>query len=71
MSVFSDRVSQLMQDKGYSNGMMAVKTGLTESEISRYRNGHRMPKAENLLLMAYALDVEPEWLMGQEKESKK
>ena len=70
MSVFSERVSQLMREKNYSCGMMAVKTGLTESEISRYRNGHRMPKAENLLLMAYALDVEPEWLMGQEGKKK-
>lgn len=67
MSVFSDRVSQLMQEKGYSNRTMAVKTGLTESEISRYKNGNRMPKDENLLLMAYALDVEPEWLKGNKK----
>ena len=70
MSVFSDRVSQLMQDKGYSNRTMAVKTGLTESEISRYKNGNRMPKVDNLLLMAYALDVEPEWLIGQKGDNK-
>lgn len=68
MSVFSERVDQVMQEKHYTNGMVAIKTGLSRITIHRYKRGYREPTAWNIFLIADALGVDPRWLIGMKEE---
>ncbi|MDO4212006.1 MAG: helix-turn-helix transcriptional regulator [Bacteroidales bacterium] len=51
------RISGFLETKGMTQKEFAEATGITAASLSRYINGTREPKLENLSAMAEALDV--------------
>lgn len=44
---------------------LARRTGLTQATISRYVTGKSVPSGENLILLADALDISIDYLLGR------
>lgn len=61
---FGTRLQQLLDEKEISRKEFAAMTGLTEAAISRYVTGQREPKAFTASLMANALGVSMNELLG-------
>ena len=53
-----DRLRQLRESKGLSQGDMEERTGLLRCYISRVENGHTVPSVETLERLARALELE-------------
>lgn len=68
MSVFAERLNQVMQEKNMTAGMLALKAGLSPRMIQIYKKGKSTPGTYNLNRLAAALGVTMEWLVGEEKE---
>ena len=64
MSVFSERLTVLMKDKGLSQKDFAKKANVTESAMSYYVKGVRTPSGEVLVRIAKALDTTADYLLG-------
>lgn len=45
--------------KGWSQKKLADETGISESTVSRYLNGERVPKVNNIHKISDALDLDP------------
>ena len=43
---------------------LAKRTGLSKSTISHYMSGYTKPKSDKLFVLAKALNVREQWLMG-------
>lgn len=56
MSKLIEQLKIIMRYKGISQIMLAERTGLTETTISRYMNGTREPNLNNLEKMAKAVE---------------
>jgi transcriptional regulator with XRE-family HTH domain len=52
-----ERIKQLRQEKGLSQGHIEKKTGLLRCYVSRVENGHTVPSVETLAKFAQALEV--------------
>ena len=61
-SDFSDRLNNVMRDKKIKQIDLVKKTGLPKGTISNYVKGKYVPKHENLMKIAHALDVPVEFL---------
>ena len=59
-----DRLNEAIKLRDIKAVELAERTGLTESNISQYRNGYAEPKDENLIKLANVLNVNPSWLKG-------
>lgn len=57
-----------MKERKITNGMLSIKTGISEQSIWRYRNGRRTPGAYTVYTIAKALKVSVGWLLGEEEE---
>lgn len=66
MSVFSERVSLLISQKGISQKDLAIKAGVTESAMSYYVKGERIPRGEVLSRIAKALGTSTDYLLGND-----
>ena len=64
MSVFSDRMTGLMIEKGLSQKQLSDRTGVTESAMSYYAKGLRTPRSDVLARIASALDTSVDYLLG-------
>lgn len=58
------RLNFALKKCGMNAAELSRKTNLAKSTISRYLKGQSVPKQDQVLLMAKALDVNPTWLMG-------
>lgn len=58
------KIQQLLDDKGISRREFSAMTGLTEAAISRYITGQREPKSVTLSIIANALGVSMDELLG-------
>lgn len=67
-SVFAENLDSLMKERKITNGMLSIKTGISEQSIWRYRNGRRNPGAYTVYTIAKALKVSVGWLLGEEEE---
>lgn len=45
------------QEKGLTQGDLAVQSSTTRQSISQYENGHFLPQVHLLLRIAYVLDI--------------
>lgn len=52
------QIKELMDEKGMTQKQLALKTGLTESSISRYINGSRYPSAKSYFKIIKAIEGE-------------
>lgn len=64
MSVFSERVSALMSKRGLTQKDLSAKAGVTESAMSYYVNGSRVPRSDVLARIAKALGTSTDYLLG-------
>ena len=61
---FSERLSFCMKLRNLSGAELSSLSGVTAATISRYLNGLRMPAIDKLILIASALDVSVDFLLG-------
>lgn len=60
----SKRLRLLLDNMGLSQKDFASITGLTESAVSKYLSGERLPNAGTLISIANATGVSPNWILG-------
>lgn len=59
----ADRVKQLRNEHGWSQGELAETVGADPAQISRYENGRMTPSAEAVVKIAEVLDVTTDYLL--------
>lgn len=69
MSVFSERISELMKNNRLSQKELSAKAGVTESAMSYYVNGERTPRSDVLTRIAKALGTTTDYLLGNTSEA--
>lgn len=55
--MFGDNIKRLMKENGYTQKQLAMRSGCTESAISRYIRNQRTPSIRVLKNLAVALGV--------------
>lgn len=70
---FPQRLSDLMSEFGENTYSISKRLGMSAATISRYMNGHMLPKLPTVYSLANIFHVNPLWLMGYDcsRESKK
>jgi transcriptional regulator with XRE-family HTH domain len=63
-NIFSIRLREEMSIKGVRQVDLCQKTGISKSAISQYLTANFVPKSDRIYLLADALDVSPQWLLG-------
>ena len=63
-SLFSERLMFCMKERNLNGAELSAISGVTTAAISRYLNGVRQPTAENIVLLANALGVSSDYLLG-------
>lgn len=63
----TQRMKELISKKGISQKQLAKISGLTESTISHYVRGERIPRGVNLIKIAKALDTTADYLLGNKE----
>lgn len=58
-----------MKEKNISNYEMSKKTGISDSLIGYWRKGERIPKADNLIIVANFLECSTDYLLGRTPEN--
>jgi len=66
MSVFTDRLAEMLERRGMTQKELADRIDKTEVSVSRYISGQRTPKITVLLKMAQALNVQADYLIGND-----
>lgn len=64
---FGERLSLVLKERKITQRQLAEKINTTETALSRYVNGSRKPRMDNLLKIARALNVSVEYLTGKEE----
>lgn len=62
------RILTLLEKKGMSQRALANEIGVTETSISRYISGQRVPKANIVVYMADALNTTTDYILGRTDE---
>lgn len=62
------RILTLLEKKGMSQRALANEIGVTETSISRYISGQRVPKANIVVYMADALNTTTDYILGRTEE---
>lgn len=60
------RIKEAMMNRGMKQADLVRKTGISKSTISGYLTGRYIPRQNSIYLLAQALDVDIDWLMGFE-----
>lgn len=62
--MIGDNIKRLMKENGYTQKQLAIRSGCTESAISKYANNEREPSIKALKNLAIALGVTVDELLG-------
>lgn len=62
------RILTLLKQNGMTQRELANQIGVTETSISRYISGARMPKANIVVYMADALNTTTDYILGRTEE---
>lgn len=62
----TNRITELLSRRSMSQKELALSAGITESAISHYVKGDRVPRGVNLMKIAKALDTTTDYLLGNE-----
>lgn len=62
LKMFSEHLSNLMEEKGFNQMTLAERTGIEQSCISRYVNAKIFPDLPSLMALADALNVNLDYL---------
>lgn len=60
---FAQILDDLLIERGLSNYQISKDTGISDSLIGYWRQGKRIPKADNLLQLANYLEVSTDYLL--------
>lgn len=71
MSIFTERLNEMLDKRGMTQRELAEKIGKTEVSVSRYCSGQRVPKGPVIVKMAQALNVKTDYLLGHDAEDSK
>lgn len=66
METFAQRFQRALFIRGLKQVDVCEKTGISSSIMSCYAKGRYVPKKQNLTLIAIALNVSEEWLLGKD-----
>lgn len=69
MKGFKDRVKELMERDGVSQKELAIRSGISESSISRYLAGSLKPRMDILANIAKVFNVSTSYLVGEEEHT--
>lgn len=64
------RLAQTREEAGYSQEVLAEKTGCSVITISRWENGHTAMSVVDIIKVAHALKVSTDYLLGIAKSGK-
>ena len=64
MVELADRLRELRQERGWTQGRVAERLGVPPSVISAYENGIRQPSYEVLIKLARLYGVTSDYLLG-------
>lgn len=62
----NNKIVELLKQSNMTQKELSEATGITESAISRYVKGDRLPRGVNLIKLAQALKTTPESLIDEE-----
>ena len=65
--IFHERFNRVMKEKNLSPGMVAIKSGMSEKQIRNYQKGQSRPGGYSLKVLAKALGVSVDYLLGIEE----
>ncbi len=60
---WNDKVLKLMREKGLSQKLLAQKSGIAESSVSRYLKAEKRPRLDVVINFAKVLEIKPEFLL--------
>jgi len=60
---FNDRIVELLRKKNMTQRDLAQKVGVTDSAMSHYVKGDRIPRAAVILKISDVLETNPDYLM--------
>jgi len=63
----TNRIKELLEMQGISQKALSDMTGITESAISRYVKGERVPRGANLIKLADALGTTADDLLDSDR----
>ncbi|MGI6014427.1 MAG: helix-turn-helix domain-containing protein [Oscillospiraceae bacterium] len=63
--MFQNRFMQLLQLRNITAYKLSKDTGITQGMISYWKNGERMPSADNLIVLADYFDCSVDYLLGR------
>lgn len=66
--MFSEIFVNYIQSIGISAYKIAKETGISQGQMNEYKNGKRIPTADNLVKIADYLDCSIDFLLGRTKE---
>ncbi len=67
----TSRISELLKERGYTQKQLAERAELTESAVSHYVKGDRVPRGINLIKIARALGTTTDDLLGEGRTDNK
>lgn len=62
------RILTILKQNGMTQRELANQIGVTETSISRYISGARMPKANIVVYMADVLNTTTDYILGRTEE---
>ncbi len=62
--IISERIFEILKEKGMSQKEFADKTGIAPSTISDWKSKHTNPIAEKIMIICQTLEVTPEELLS-------
>ena len=69
--IISERIFQVLKEKGISQKDFAMKTGIPQSTISDWKGKHVNPAADKIMVICDVLEISPsELLTGTDDSSK-
>lgn len=66
-----ERIEEMRKDRDKTQEQLGERCGFTKSKICKLENGIQLPAIDEVFILANALDVEIEYLLGIEKTSAK
>lgn len=66
MTTTGNRISKLLKEKNYTQKQLAEIVGITESALSHYIKGDRVPSGDVLANIACALNTTANFILGKE-----
>ena len=62
----ANRIVELLSERNMTQKELAEAAGLTESAVSHYVKGDRVPRGANLIKMARALETTTDYLLNED-----